>query len=504
MEKIKQTEKDVQLGRRDFLKIAPATAALGAIGLASVPNKTAAKVVDKEIKKITVVQQDEFPNEIRADYKPPRNYDQVFAHALFGEILMAHGKDVDKDLIPLGKSYAHKLTYDFEKGKKGYDQLGKAMASGGWSMCYSASGPMPAGVGEFGVMSWDQHEDKNPQALIDVNFVAPEKHTFSSKTEASNAIKRAAKLFGADLVGITQRDERWDYSEFINPVPPLARGTITPPPPEMMPHVGEMMKAHLTSGDAFYGWEKCSFKPKTVIVLAFEMDYEAISTSPSEVAAAGVGDGYSRMTKTSSQLAVFLKQLGYHAFAAGNDTSLSIPYGIAAGLGEGSRSGLLVTYNYGPRVRLAKVYTDLDLVEYDKPRTFGVMEFCKSCKRCADSCPSKAISQDDYPSFEPTHDNKENAFYNNKGVKKYYVDCKKCFEFWEQNGVECSNCLASCPYNKPDFWHHRMVNKIGRLMPGAMHDMMREMDIVFGYGNVGDEKAVDKFFDSEGKNYNGF
>ena len=39
------------------------------------------------------------------------------------------------------------------------------------------------------------------------------------------------------------------------------------------------------------------------------------------------------------QLAEFLRLIGYQAVASGNDLGLSVPYGIAAGLGEGvSRS----------------------------------------------------------------------------------------------------------------------------------------------------------------------
>ena len=72
------------------------------------------------------------------------------------------------------------------------------------------------------------------------------------------------------------------------------------------------------------------------------------------------------------------------------------------------------------------------------------------------------------------------------------------------NGPECINCISTCPYNKPDFWHHRLVDGITAAMPGAVHTFMREMDIGFGYGNVDDEAAVDKFYDSEDKNYDGF
>ena len=45
---------------------------------------------------------------------------------------------------------------------------------------------------------------------------------------------------------------------------------------------------------------------------------------------------------------------------------------------------------------------------------------------------------------------------------------------------------------------------MGALMPGAFHDIMREMDILFGYGNTFDEAAVDKFFKNhKNRKYNG-
>ena len=245
------------------------------------------------------------------------------------------------------------------------------------------------------------------------------------------------------------------------------------------------------------------FVPKTDIVMAVEMDYEGISCSPSEISSAVIGEGYSEMTKVAHQMAVMIRQLGYNAIPCGNDTGMSIPYAIAAGLGEGSRMGQLVTYKYGPRVRLLKVYTDFDFVEYDKPKTFGVGEFCVSCKRCAEACPSDAITMDDHPTFEPTHENKDKAYFNAIGTKKYYLDSKKCFKQWADSGMDCSNCITSCPYNKPDFWHHQMINKIGAVLPGAAHDIMRELDIIFGYGNVDDPDAVDRFFDPKGRNYDG-
>ena len=44
---------------------------------------------------------------------------------------------------------------------------------------------------------------------------------------------------------------------------------------------------------------------------------------------------------------------------------ISIPIAIDAGLGQLGRMGLIVTPKYGPRVRLAKVITDMPLVPND-------------------------------------------------------------------------------------------------------------------------------------------
>jgi reductive dehalogenase len=511
MSKKEKKNSEKGLNRRDFLKFGSAGAAVGAITLAGTTKKAAAKAVNDEVKNTVVKTENDFPYEVSKDYKPHPSHQTVHGHAFFGRPLMALGVDVDKEAMADGDRFIEHINYHYKKGVKGFDQKAKAVTAGGWALSNTGAGPMPGAIGDYGLMSWDNNPDKYPMALMDNNFVQKEKYAFETKQEAAETIKRAARLYGADLVGITHRDKRWDYATQFNPVPPIAR-KITPMGPQQFQALqqlgGENMKmamdSHTPDKWIYTIEEKAGFIPKTVIVMAVEMDYEAISCGSTEISSAAVAEGYSQMTKIAHQMAVMIRQLGYNAIPAGNDTGKSIPYAIAAGLGEGSRMGQLVTYKYGPRVRLLKVYTDLDFVEYDKPKTFGVFEFCKRCKRCADSCPSKAIPFDDEPGFEPTHENKDNAYFNAKGVKKWYLDAKKCFKQWADTGADCTNCITSCPYNKPDFWHHRLVDGISAAMPGPVHSFMREMDIVFGYGNVDDAKAVDKFFDPKGKSYDGF
>ena len=485
-----QKHDSLKVSRRQFLKIGSAGTAAGAVAALGTTKKAVGDTTAKQIAKSIVTEHDTFPCEIRSDYQAPRQWDTVHHHGFFPQPLRAAGVKVDEEAAKMNK-YIHHVNYGYNNDKKGYDQLAKAAMSGSWALSNATVGPSPGAVPDFGLFTWEQKEDKNPFALMDTDFVQKEKYKFKTKKEASDAIKRVARLYGADLVGITKRDKRWDFSQFFNPVPPMGRKMFpAPPSPQQM----EQMQKHLHTPDKFfYGWEKFPFEPKSVIVLAFEMDYEAMSASPTEIAAAAAGEGYSQMAKSAYQLSVFLKTLGYKAVAAGNDIGLSVPYGIAAGLGEQSRMGLLVTYKYGPRVRIAKVYTEFDFVEYDKPKSFGVMDFCKNCMRCSDACPAKALSFDKEPDFDPKE---KNAWYNNKGVKKYYGNAKKCFQQWVDNGADCGNCISACPYNKPDFWHHRLIDRIGALMPGVVHDVMREMDIAFGYGDTYDEKAIDKFFEN--------
>ncbi|MCW4038861.1 MAG: reductive dehalogenase [Candidatus Bathyarchaeota archaeon] len=222
----------------------------------------------------------------------------------------------------------------------------------------------------------------------------------------SRKLKKAAKFYGASLVGITELDRRW---LFIN------KRNLTP--------------------------LKLPNEIKSVIVMAFEMNELGIAASPTCLAAAATGLGYSMMAFTASCLSEFIRNLGYIAIPAGNDIALSIPLAIDAGLGQLGRNGLLITPEYGPRVRICKIFTNLPLVP-DKPLTFGVNDFCRQCKLCAEACEVGAISMEENPSFQPA------CKSNNPGVLKWYVDAEKCYEFWCDNGTDCSTCIAVCPYNK--------------------------------------------------------
>ncbi|MCF6329734.1 MAG: 4Fe-4S dicluster domain-containing protein, partial [Henriciella sp.] len=91
---------------------------------------------------------------------------------------------------------------------------------------------------------------------------------------------------------------------------------------------------------------------------------------------------------------------------------------------------------------------------HDKPKKFGVKEFCDICNRCAKGCPPKAIS------FEGPSDKIFNRS-NLKGVVKWSTDAEKCFKFWVNQNTDCSICIRVCPYNRAySVWSNRLWQKI--------------------------------------------
>jgi reductive dehalogenase len=437
------------LGRRNFFKVGIAGTGLAVGGAAGLTI----------VRRMEGIPHEYFPMPVKDDFKPIDQRNVILTFAASKTLNEKHPERIRK----FGNFHFYERYKNFRKGPfqntPGYTQLDRALAVGGWSSLQALHGPYSLSSPDGVVGSWEQ------------TMLWESKYKFTSEKEASIAIKSAAKLYGALNCGITRRDRRWDYEPLYDP-----------------------------AEERELSWEKdFPFQPKTVVVILAEMDYLAMSTAPSWVTDATVGNAYSDALKIAGQVAIFLRQLGYKAVASMNDMGINGPYAVAAGLGEAARNGQVITPKHGPRIRISKVYTDLDFVECDKPRTYGVASFCKNCKRCADSCPSKAITFDD-PSWEPTYsDDPDYIWHAAPGVFKFHKDAKKCFRFWTENDGGCANCICSCPYNKPDFWHHRLVDAQNVVAPGPVHRFMRFMDEIFGYGKVSEPKHVLKFWNSGDK-----
>ncbi len=335
----------------------------------------------------------------------------------------------------------------YPRDKDGYSLKEYALTNASWFVeVHAAEGCKFPGLG---IYEWEK--DLRGVYSVPKDFEPWDK---SDPVLNSKIVKRAAFHFQASLVGICELDRRFLYSHSY--------------------HLVTRKHVPLEIPENF----------KYAIILAFEEDYDMIRTSPCFLAEATVGLAYSRMAFTAGSLAQFIRGLGYKAIPAGNDTALSIPMAIKAGLGELGRHGLLITKQYGPRVRIAKVFTDFPL-EPDEPITFGVKEFCENCQKCAEHCPGQAIMYGDQTSRAVNES-------TNSGVMKWPIDAEKCIRFWAKNKGSCTTCRRVCPFNKPK----GLIHDVSRWFIGRFTFAVKplvKIDDLLGYGK---RKPVGKFWDN--------
>ena len=293
----------------------------------------------------------------------------------------------DPTCIGYGESRPKSTAEIIAEGNHGYSRTDFSLQSAAWTV-----------VSAMGKQAYSRDKIGKRSSGVKDKYVPDDVEKFTLE------VKQAAQLYGASVTGVTRLDRRWIYSAF--------DGKPLNVPDDL----------------------------NTAIVMGVEMDRELIKQSPSPLASAATGNGYSRMVFVTACLAEFLRDLGWRAMGCGNDTALSIPLAIDAGLGECGRNGLLITPQFGSRLRLCKIFTDAPLVP-DKHIEFGVANFCEKCGKCAQACPAGAISAEDQTAEAACPS-------NNTGVLKWPVHGEKCLRFWQINGTNCSNCISSCPLSQ--------------------------------------------------------
>jgi reductive dehalogenase len=322
---------------------------------------------------------------------------------------------------------------------------------------------------EFREASWWLARNRGANSygwVTEPNEVEPQISEFTTE-EVTRYIKQATLFFGASTVGIIETDEKWFYAS-LGRTPEAAKPLV-------------FKDVDLPINDDESPEVVIPKKLNRTIVFTLEMDYDSFRAGGvNKINGAGAGQGYSKMAFTAGTLAQYIRNLGYQAIPCGNDTGLSIPMAIQAGLGEQGRLGLLITPKYGPRVRLAKVLTDMPL-DVDSPITFGVKEFCEVCGLCADYCPSGSIPT---PEELPTHTFEAPEVNNIKYVKKWQVVQRTCKTFWNTSGVGCGNCLGICPFNKPTGWLHEATRILIGAKSGTIDSLLANLDEASGYGGT--------------------
>ena len=184
---------------------------------------------------------------------------------------------------------------------------------------------------------------------------------------------------------------------------------------------------------------------KYAIAFTIEMDKEMVAAAPSASIVMESGQKYLESGIIALQVAAFIRNLGFEARAHidGNYEVVCPLVARDAGLGEIGRMGLLMTPKLGPRVRISVVTTNMPLVTDKLLNDYSVIDFCTICKKCADACPSRAISLEPQKEID--------------GVKRWQINQEKCFTLWCTLGTDCGRCMSVCPYSHPDNLLHNIV-----------------------------------------------
>lgn len=227
--------------------------------------------------------------------------------------------------------------------------------------------------------------------------INPEK-TELEVSAATHLLKELGLHFGAVKVGTIKLDKQFVYS-----------------------HRGRHKKT--------YG-EEIHLDHTHAIVFAVEMDKALINRAPQVASVIETSKAYIDAAVIGMQLSYYLRQLGYEArnHMDGNYLVHCVSMAYQAGLGEIGRNGLLTTPEFGSRVRLGVVTTNLELEE-NEPKDYGLKDLCIACKKCIRTCPGQAINREDIPS-------------------EWHINQENCYDRWRSLGTDCGICICVCPLSQ--------------------------------------------------------
>jgi hypothetical protein len=177
------------------------------------------------------------------------------------------------------------------------------------------------------------------------------------------------------------------------------------------------------------------------IVLVMEMSKERMDLAPNPDTAVMVHETYNSLGQVSNHVAQWLRERGFAAHAGHPLMGMALypPMAQAAGLGWRGISGLLITPEFGPCVRLAAVFTNItNLPTQNSDEYAWILDFCESCQRCIRECPPDAFY--------------DQPIQHDSGLVTV-LDNAKCFPYFATNHG-CSICIKVCPF------HHKGYDKI--------------------------------------------
>jgi reductive dehalogenase len=228
-------------------------------------------------------------------------------------------------------------------------------------------------------------------------------------------IKRVARYMGADIVAIARTHPAFMYSG----------------------------NRYVQDGEAEDDYqqntpEDLARQFPNIVVITTAWDYEKIQAHRHHIGDAAYHVSQMRAQVVLKAMEGYIRELGYTALRGVANPQAA---GLAAGVGELGRNGLVISEKYGARIHMPDpIVTDLPLVA-DEPIDIGVEDFCKVCRKCAITCPTNSISFED------------KVVHN--GIQKYKIKWETCYRlrpYVHEHWGSCLTCVTVCPFTKPNVW----------------------------------------------------
>nr|UZH91532.1 reductive dehalogenase [uncultured bacterium] len=204
---------------------------------------------------------------------------------------------------------------------------------------------------------------------------------------------------------------------------------------------------------------------------------------------------YSDASLMAARLQIFLRTLGYEGVPDVCGAN-NIGFGVLSGNGELGRTNYLVNPWNGALIRKADfMLTDLPLAP-TKPIDAGIFRFCRTCKKCAEMCPSGSLSLETEPTWEII--NEQNGY----GQKAYHNDWHKCRPYaWTPSVYSvggCSVCQDVCVFSKMEKSSVHDLVKPVVASTSLFNGLFKRMDDMFNYNNP---KNPEDWWNRDFKNY---
>jgi len=152
---------------------------------------------------------------------------------------------------------------------------------------------------------------------------------------------------------------------------------------------------------------------------------------------------YYEVLKNKAHIIVeFLLGKGYEAVL-----SLNIPLKTSAvrcGLGIQGKNTLLITPNYGPRIRIVSVLTTAKLT-VDEPFKG---DLCSDCEKCVSACPTGALEPYRIKIKRCLAYAAEEPYAEDVPMDVRKIDKRLTIRPTPYSYVECTICVEACPYGR--------------------------------------------------------